>query len=94
MKKRLILFGLLMVFALTPFASVSAADYSKMTNDELYALVQQEQVLGGVGDGPNISEEWTKRVIKMTPEERKKYKIWLTEKQIDAIRQQRLAPAQ
>ncbi len=82
---------LAVVFGLTLIAPViaQAADYSKMSNDQLYQMRKQ-----GVSpqESSNLEAEWINRVLAMSPEERQKYQVRYSDKEIQQMRIQHDAP--
>ncbi len=90
MKVVALVLGVFIGLSLVPSLVFSAQDFSKMSNDELYAQKQQLSNMSS-SDRNAWSAEWQKRVVNMTPEERKKYNVMLSDREIEQLYKDREA---
>jgi hypothetical protein len=89
MKTVLMIVAVVMSLALAaPLMAQSAADYSRMSTDELYQLKQQPDHQYDT----NLDSVWVQRVANMTPEELTQYNVQYSLQEVQKMQQQRMSP--
>ncbi len=90
MKAVLVIVAVVFGMALVAPILVQAADYSKMSTDQLYQMKKSGSV--PLQEEQNLNSEWMKRVVNMTPEERQKYQVRYSDEEIQKMRMERQTP--